>query len=100
MIDKNGSFVYSNIQSANCSKGNGGIEIAPNPAKDHFTIKGMEAGRNFILIYNANGQLVKTQDSKLNNDNVIISNLAPGAYMVKITNEKSGNTVVSKLIKY
>ena len=100
MIDKSGSFIYSNIQSANCSKGKGGIEIAPNPATDHFTIKGMEAGKNLIMIYAANGQLVKTQDSKLSNDNVIISNLAPGTYMVKITNEKSGNTVVSKLIKY
>ena len=100
MIDKSGSFIYSNIQSANCSKGKGGIEIAPNPATDHFTIKGMEAGKNLIMIYAANGQLVKTQNSKLNNDNVIISNLAPGTYMVKITNEKSGNTVVSKLIKY
>jgi len=99
MIDKNGSFIYSNIQSANCSKGKGGIEIAPNPATDHFTIKGMESGKNSILIYAANGQMVKTQTSTLNIDDVDIRNLAPGMYLVKVTSE-SGNTVVSKLIKY
>jgi len=98
MIDKNGSFIYSNIQSASCSKG-GGIAIAPNPAKDDFTIKGMENGKNSIMIYAANGQLVKTQTSTLNNDKVDITYLAPGMYLVKVTSE-SGNTVVSKLIKY
>ena len=99
MVDKNGSFIYSNIQSASCSKGSGGIVIAPNPAKDQFTIKGMESGKNRIVIYAANGQLVKTQTSTLNTDNVDITYLTPGMYMVKITSE-SGSTIVSKLIKY
>ena len=99
MIDKSGSFMYSNIQSSSCSKGKGGIEITPNPARDHFTIKGMEAGKNEIKIYSDNGQLVKVQTSTKNTDDVYISYLAPGMYMVKVTSE-SGNTVVSKLIKY
>jgi hypothetical protein len=99
MIDISGSFTYSTTESRSCSKGGGGIVIAPNPAKYKFTIKGMENGKNTIVIYAANGQLVKTQTSTLNTDNVDITNLAPGMYMVKITSE-TGNTVVSKLIKY
>ena len=99
MIDKDGSFTYSSIRSSSCTKGRGDIVIVPNPAKDKFTISGMENGKNSILIYAANGQLVKTQTSTLNNDKVDITYLAPGMYMVKVTSE-TGNTVVSKLIKY
>jgi hypothetical protein len=98
MIDKDGSFIYSNIQTANCSKA-GGIVIAPNPVIDLFTVKGMENGKNTILVYGANGQLVKTQTSTTNNSIVNISYLAPGMYTVKITSE-AGNTVVRKLIKH
>lgn len=99
MIDINGSFTYSTTESRSCSKGSGGIVIAPNPAKYMFNIKGMENGKNTIVIYAANGQLVKTQTSTLNTDDVDVTNLAPGMYLVKITSE-TGNTVVSKLIKY
>ena len=99
MIDVGGAFKYSDTRSSSCSKGGGGIVIAPNPAKDNFTIQGMESGRNIILIYAANGQLVKTQTSTTNNDDVNVSYLAPGMYTVKVTSA-AGNTVVSKLIKY
>ncbi len=98
MIDKDGSFTYSNIQSANCSKG-GGIVIAPNPVINMFTVKGMENGKNTIIVYAANGQLVKTQTSTTNNTVVNITNLAPGMYTVKVTSE-AGNAVINKLIKY
>ena len=98
MIDKDGSFTYSNIQSANCSKG-GGIVIAPNPVINMFTVKGMENGKNTIFVYAADGQLVKTQTSTTNNTVVNITNLAPGMYTVKVTSE-AGNAVINKLIKY
>lgn len=98
MIDKDGSFTYSNIQSASCAKGGGGIVIAPNPVLDKFNISGMENGKNTILVYGANGQLVKTLTSVTNNSQVNISYLSPGMYTVKITSE-NGNTVVRKLIK-
>ncbi len=99
MIDKNGSFTYSNVLSSDCSKGGGGIIIAPNPVVDKFMIRGMENGKNTILVYGANGQLVKTQTSTTNNSSVNISYLAPGMYTVKVTSEK-GNTVIRKLIKH
>lgn len=98
MIDVNGSFEYSTVVTRNCSKA-GIITIAPNPATDHFNIKGMENGKNSILIYASNGQLVKTQTSSSNNAIVYVTNLTPGMYTIKITSE-AGNTVVSKLIKY
>ena len=99
MIDVGGAFVNSDIRQANCSKGGGGIIIAPNPTIDKFTIQGMENGKNSILIYAANGQLVKTQVIAQNQGEVNIAYLAPGMYTVKITSE-AGNTVINKMIKY
>jgi hypothetical protein len=100
MIDKNGSFTYSNIQSANCSKGGGTIVIGPNPTTNYFTVRGMQDGKNKVQVYAANGQLVKEQDIQQNQGDVNIAHLAPGMYTVKITNLISETTVVSKLIKY
>lgn len=99
MIDKDGSFKYSDIVSSSCTKGKGDIVIVPNPVKTNFYITGMEKGKNSIIVYAANGQLVKTQTISLDHGEVNISYLAPGMYTVKITSE-AGNTVVSKLIKY
>jgi hypothetical protein len=99
MIDKDGSFTNSDTRSASCTKGRGDIVIAPNPTVDKFNITGMESGKNTIIVYGANGQLVKTQVIAQNFGSVDVSYLAPGMYTVKITSE-AGNTVVSKLIKY
>ncbi len=99
MIDKDGSFTYSDFRSSSCTKGKGDIVIVPNPVKTTFHISGMENGKNTIIVYASNGQLVKSQTIAQNQGDVNISYLAPGMYMVKITSE-AGNTVVSKLIKY
>ena len=99
LIDKAGTFKYSDIVSASCSKGGGGITIGPNPTKEIFTVRGMETGKNLIGVYASNGQLIKNQTTSQTQEVVDISHLAPGVYMVKITSE-AGNTVISKLIKY
>lgn len=99
MIDIGGAFKYSDILTANCSKGRVGITIGPNPTKDIFTIRGMETGKNLIGVYASNGQLVANKTTSQTQDVVDISYLAPGVYMVKITSE-AGNTVISKMIKY
>ncbi len=99
MVDKDGSFMYSEIRSLSCTKGKTGIVIAPNPVRTSFTVTGMENGRNSVVVYAANGQLVKAQEIKQNQGTVNVSYLAPGMYTVKVTSE-TGNTVVNKLIKY
>ncbi len=99
MIDKDGAFKYSAIRSASCSKGSGtDIVIVPNPVNDHFDIRGMENGKNLIMIYTANGQLVKSLVIAQNQGVVNVNELSIGLYMVSVTSE-TGNTKVSKLIK-
>ncbi len=99
LIDNNGAFKYSDIRSTNCARGKGEITIAPNPVRDRFTISGMETGKNTVLVYASNGQLVKSLVITQTVENVSVSNLSPGLYTVKVTGE-SGNTVVKKLVKY
>lgn len=99
MIDKDGTFKNSDIRSLSCTNGKVGIVVAPNPVIDKFTISGMESGKNTIVVYSANGQLVKTQTITQNQGEVNIAHLAPGMYTVKVISE-TGNAVVSKLIKY
>ncbi len=99
LVDKDGSFKYSDTRSSSCSNDKTGIVIAPNPVIDIFSVKGMENGKNVVAVYATNGQLVKTQVIAQNQGEVNIAYLAPGMYTVKVTSE-TGNTVISKLIKY
>lgn len=98
MIDKDGSFKYSDVRTLTCDGKGTKITIAPNPVVDQFVISGMENGRNTISIFTSNGQLIKTQTIAQPQGYVKISNLAAGMYSVKIISEK-GNVTVGKLIK-
>jgi Secretion system C-terminal sorting domain len=98
MIDKDGSFKYSDVRTLTCDGKGTKITIAPNPVVDQFVISGMENGRNIISVFTSNGQLIKTQTIAQPQGYVKISNLAAGMYSVKIISEK-GNVTVGKLIK-
>jgi hypothetical protein len=98
MIDKDGSFKYSDVRPLSCDGKSTGITIAPNPVIDQFVISGMENGKNTIVVFAANGQQVKTQIIPQAQGYVNIGNLASGMYSVKIISEK-GNVTVGKLIK-
>lgn len=98
MIDKGGSFKYSDIRSSSCGDAKVDITIRPNPVLDKFQVKGMENGINTITVYAANGQLLMTQQIAQNEGFVNVSKLAPGMYMVKITSEK-GDIFSSKILK-
>jgi len=97
MVDKDGTFRYSDIRSLSCS-GKVEIMIMPNPVKDRFYITGMASGINNISIYSASGQLVKTQAIQQTQGYVDISNMPRGMYNLKIT-AASGFVTVEKLIK-
>lgn len=98
MIDKDGSFKYSDVRPLNCTTVKD-IVIAPNPVVTQFVITGMEKGKNNVAVYDASGQWMKTQLITQSQGAVNIFNLEPGFYTVKITSE-TGNTVIKKIIKY
>ena len=92
MINKDGTFTYSEIRKLSCTDPKTQIAIAPNPVIDMFNISGMEKGKNTILIYSNDGKLIKSQVTGTTTYNVDISNFSAGLYMVRILNENGSNT--------
>lgn len=71
------------------------IALIPNPASDYFTLN---MPTNKVQIISVAGQLIKEFDSKEENSNYTISDLAKGIYLVKIINNQNQEKTV-KLIK-
>ena len=96
-IDKDGSFKYSDFRKMNCA-GKGLISIVPNPVADVFRISGMAKGKNTVMIYAADGKLVKTQLVTNTFGEISIGYLTTGMYVVNVLNE-NGTTYSERLIK-
>ena len=70
------------------------LDIYPNPADDHLTIKGESISK--IVIYNMLGDVVYQQESSGADADVDVSALGEGLYFVKVTH--NGGIYVNKLI--
>jgi hypothetical protein len=86
-VDKDGSFVYSNIVSVTVN-GVTGMAAYPNPAKANVTIKINALTQKTVLnLYDIQGRLVMQKQVTLaNGDNLVewdVSNIAPGIYYVE-----------------
>ncbi len=74
------------------------IFIAPNPALDQFTIKGI-VGKYMVRILDATGKETKTSMSLEGTCQVDIVDLQPGMYFVKIVNSHNQLIAVEKVVK-
>ena len=91
VVDLNGGVPPVGIDEVEAAD----IVLFPNPATSNVTLRGVEAGSQ-VSVVDMNGRMVR--DFKAANDNVRIdvSNLAKGAYFVRVVN---GNTnAIRKLI--
>jgi hypothetical protein len=98
MINKDGTFAYSEIRKFSCTNIKNEIKIAPNPTLNVFHINGMLKGKNSISIYNNDGKLVSSF-TVTNGKSIDISHLPSGVYVLNILNE-NGATAVERLVKY
>ncbi len=98
IVDNDGTFKYSNIGKQGCTNTKGTISILPNPVAEIFQVRGMENGKNIISVYAADGKLIKSQISLNNFDDVNISRLASGTYIVRVVND-NGSSFSEKIIK-
>lgn len=73
-----------------------GPSIYPNPVKDVLNITN-SATINKITIYNITGQLVYTHNGKSQNENINLSQLTGGVYLVTVTSENGTSRI--KIIK-
>lgn len=69
--------------------------VYPNPTKDKVQIKDFEAA--YAEVYNHHGLLVHS--SKVNNKELDLSSLAPGQYIIKLTDDNNNQTSVSVMKK-
>jgi len=71
------------------------IQISPNPASDYLDIQ--TGNKVDIRIFNALGQQIIQQD---NASRINVSDIAPGIYILKATEIKSGESAAARFIKH
>jgi len=97
MIDKDGTFTYTETKSVKGSGANFDFAIFPNPAigNTNVTINGLNE-QTEVQLLDVSGRLVKSVT--LNNTNTTqLNNLEKGSYFVRITGKVTGTTSVKKL---
>ncbi|MFT3750095.1 MAG: T9SS type A sorting domain-containing protein [Agriterribacter sp.] len=93
--DKDGAYSFSKIVNININAA-GVARITPNPADNYFVLKGILKAEK-IDIFSINGQLIKQWTNVAGNQQLNISNLQPGIYIIRVLSEK--NETNHKLIK-
>lgn len=93
---------YSNVVSLHSSTN--AIIVYPNPAKDivHIALTSDKATNYIIELIGTNGQMIYTNELKNITTTTITytknKNLAPGIYLMRITNTNNGRTEVFKIL--
>ena len=73
------------------------IKVFPNPAGDRIQVERNVAAKGLLSIYNLDGKLVKQQNVNELIENVDISSLNSGVYMLKYVSDKNASS--SMLVK-
>ena len=105
MIDKDGSFTYSEVKSIKFSDIKSLINVFPNPADKilNMTLNSETLENVTLAISNLQGQTLlqkgKVLEKGLNTITEDIHNLSKGTYIVTIKNIKTGEKTLSKFQK-
>jgi hypothetical protein len=74
-----------NLLSVNENTANGNVDIFPNPANDHVTIRVHDSGDVIVSMYDANGELIRNEKHSGRQDvNFYTDNLSNGIYSIAI----------------
>ncbi|HRO47719.1 T9SS type A sorting domain-containing protein [Agriterribacter sp.] len=94
-VDADGTYTYSNIASIRI-KATGMLTIVPNPANNFIMLRGISKARN-VSIYNTAGQLLNQWNNVNGNQQLNITNLQQGIYIIKVLQNNEETT--HKLVK-
>ena len=98
MVEKNGSFVYSDIRSIRAGNSGLSVFVYPNPNKGVFKIAvPANSGVFDVLINDNSGRLVK-QILSVRNQADVSGVLPQGIYIVKIYFRETGDTIIEKVV--
>jgi hypothetical protein len=98
MVDKDGSYTYSNIVTANVNCAAAAIAAWPNPTAGRTVISNIHTNDK-INIYNATGQIILQQIATGITQNIDLSAQPNGIYAIVITNTKGQMIGSFKLLK-
>jgi len=94
MTDNNGKFSYSYIVPV-FFKGQPVLQISPNPAKNYFTISGLQHP-GVVSLIDANGKNIMTNKTNGSTYKINISSIPAGVYFIRVGDGK--NIVFKKLV--
>lgn len=94
-VDQDGRYSYSDIRSVNAEIA-GKLAISPNPANNFIILTGVDKAER-VSLYNITGQLLREWIHVSGNQQLNISNLQKGMYIIKVLHH-NGETV-HKIIK-
>jgi hypothetical protein len=98
IVDNDNSFKYSAIKTLKGIKGADEMEVYPMPSKGNVTIRMNEINKQAsVEIINLSGSVIKKISN--NSTNVFeFSDLQNGFYIIKYTNNTTGNVITKKLM--
>ena len=83
-IDGNGNYSYSKIISVAFGQQQPALAMYPNPVQNVLHITGLDAGAKDIVIYSADGKVVKRVQSNASSVDINASALAAGTYFISV----------------
>lgn len=88
MVDNDGTFAYSRIQSVKFEGLNRDLSVYPNPVTDKISLRDFSTITE-VVINDLNGRTVHLSGTSANGQ-INVKNLVPGTYIVKITRSDGG----------
>ncbi len=90
-------YAYHTITRIPVHFSSGEMEVWPNPAGEHITIKISESGEQQVRIYDLNGRVVFSRQMQLPGEMALPETLNSGIYIIEI--RTTGNIYRSRLLK-
>ncbi|MBI1343187.1 MAG: T9SS type A sorting domain-containing protein [Terrimonas sp.] len=103
IINSNGSFTYSGVQSIRQTKTDAVMTVYPNPATDMIRVdlpNQFQGQETRMDICNTSGNMVKTvrQSNSSASERINISDLSSGIYIIRVSS--ASGVINQKIIKY
>ena len=98
LVNKDGSFTYSDVRAIRNNAKKVSVSIYPNPTNGNFTIAvPADAGLYDVMLSDYSGRVMRAERS-LRNQSFQVNKLLPGVYMLKIWFRETGETITEKVI--
>jgi hypothetical protein len=97
-VDVDGRAKYSDIRSTRGEAATTSISLYPNPSRGSANLQFAEANAvHDVVVTDMNGRVVK-QWREVTTQNLVLSDLTPGIYTVRVLNQRTGDQSSERLV--